>query len=740
MKALYSRTRDPSISGRLLQRRAAQLCIVIRNASVLCAALTFMLDADTATTPVAMATGLALALWSTYRLATRSAGVAVAAVDYAWVLALAAAIPILQPSETVTVTTGVAQVVTAVGIATLTVQIAPRYSTPLAVVAIAVYANATASLIGWAATARLNDLYALVTAWLTALLVRRVVAVLALARDEAYRHRVAAQVEVDVSAAVEAFRRAQLSRLHDTVAATLVLVTGVERPPADLLARRAARDLTVLNNTDLQQTPEPAVVDVVGTLAAVAKHHHTPVQLTGIPRLLVDGDVADALEGATTEALNNVDRHANAERAVVDISHTKVRIRDDGTGFDDCAPSSGWGLKESIRGRMERIGGSAAVESTDRGTCVTLSLPDRAPVSTVELTEEADRTILLAHTAFGVGVTCHAVAQLGFTAPWGLATAAHPVAEAVVAVLIAACALATLAGVLRDRWRPAAVSVAVLAVISVVQPAVISTADLQPGFEWTEAAIGFVLIPFLVRYRFRWAAVTLMAFWLVPVAIDLIRAPRAATVQALAFDASAFLVAQLGLCAFGILSRLAAWDARAEYREVLRLTREQGVAAGMRAEYDRRYAQTVKRVSVLLTALRDGEPVTPELRARARTELGGLRELFALAGADVEHVALQKIRFAIRRAEGRGVDVCAQVDLQPERIADPIVSAVVTALDDATDFARVVVTATGGAVTASVVHGFDGGPSDRTFDPDVDVVTLADRRWVSTRVESGRAA
>lgn len=728
------------ISDRCLRLRAAQLCIVIRNVSVLCAVITFAFAPSPV--PGSSLTAVALGAWATYRLATRSQGAFAASIDYAWMLATAAAIPLLQPSETVTVTTGVAQVVTAVSIATLTVQFAPRYSAPLAVLAITVYASAAATVIGWEATLRLNDLYGLLAAWLIAVLVRRVVAALAGVVDAAYHVRVAAQVDADVVTAVEHFRRAQLSVLHDTVAATLVLVTGVEQPPQELLARRAARDLAVLSRGPAApQAPSTDTVDVVGMLSNATAHHRTPLQLTGIPELLVDGHVAHAVEGATTEALNNVDRHAEADSAVIEISGDTVQIWDNGTGFDHDRLSSGWGLRESIAGRMERVGGGATVESSDRGTCVTLSLPDRTIAgSAAELTDEADRTIALSRNAFGLGVTGYAVSQLAFTAPWGMASATHPTGEAVVAVIVAMCALTNLPGVLRDRWRPAAVAFGVLAVVAVVQPAFISPAEQQPGVEWTEAAIGFCLIPLLVRWTFPRAAATLLAFWLVPITVDLIRAPRVETGLALAFDASAFLVAQLGLCAFGMLTRLAAQDARAEYATVLRLTRDAQVAAGMRAEYDRRYAQTVQRVSVLLSALRDGQPVTSELRATAGVELRGLRELFEWADRDGEHVALQTIRSAIKRAEDRGVDVHAHVDLQPEVVADPIVTAVVTALDDATGFARVVVTSARGALTGSVVHGFDGSSPTRSFDDDVDVVTTGDRRWVSASVDLGRAA
>ncbi|MGK2882401.1 MAG: hypothetical protein ACSLE6_16935 [Mycobacterium sp.] len=203
-------------------------------------------------------------------------------------------------------------------------------------------------------------------------------------------------------------------------------------------------------------------------------------------------------------------------------------------------------------------------------------------------------------------------------------------------------------------------------------------------------------------------------------------------------------MAQLGICAFGTLSHRAADDAKAEYRAALLLAHDARVAECMRAEYDRRYAHTVQRVSLLLAELRDGRPVTGEVRAAAAAELRQLRDLFAWDGQEsdeCEPPALQAIRSAIKRAEDRGVDVSTHIELQPEAFAvvDSMATAVVTALDDATRFARVVVAATAGTLTGSVVHGFDGSDV-QPLPRDVDIVTLGDRRWVSATVDLGHAA
>jgi signal transduction histidine kinase len=87
--------------------------------------------------------------------------------------------------------------------------------------------------------------------------------------------------------------------------------------------------------------------------------------------------VAQALIGATQEALANVAKHAGVQQAVVRVASTdagvEVTVRDHGRGFDPDRPAGGFGIAESIVGRMRDVGGRAAIWSApDRGTRVTL--------------------------------------------------------------------------------------------------------------------------------------------------------------------------------------------------------------------------------------------------------------------------------------------------------------------------------------------------------------------------------
>jgi signal transduction histidine kinase len=57
------------------------------------------------------------------------------------------------------------------------------------------------------------------------------------------------------------------------------------------------------------------------------------------------------------------------------VEPNAVYVRDRGAGFDPAAPTERRGIAESIRARMERVGGTARITSTPgEGTEVELTL------------------------------------------------------------------------------------------------------------------------------------------------------------------------------------------------------------------------------------------------------------------------------------------------------------------------------------------------------------------------------
>ena len=94
----------------------------------------------------------------------------------------------------------------------------------------------------------------------------------------------------------------------------------------------------------------------------------------------LDDDLA-ALLAAAKEATVNAAKWSGASVvsifAEVEPAEVSVFVRDRGKGFDPAAmPADRKGVAESIRARVSRHGGSAAIRSTPgEGTEVTLTMP-----------------------------------------------------------------------------------------------------------------------------------------------------------------------------------------------------------------------------------------------------------------------------------------------------------------------------------------------------------------------------
>jgi signal transduction histidine kinase len=164
--------------------------------------------------------------------------------------------------------------------------------------------------------------------------------------------------------------------LHDTAATTLVMVgTGQVPPDASWLAPQARRDLDRLRSRGGHATERADLVDLLRVDLDV---DHLTVHFEAPPRLPLRSDVASAVAGAVREALNNVRRHAGTDSATVrlqgDEQALQVEIVDKGKGFAvTSATRTRRGLRESVHGRINRIGGSATIISSEgAGTVVRL--------------------------------------------------------------------------------------------------------------------------------------------------------------------------------------------------------------------------------------------------------------------------------------------------------------------------------------------------------------------------------
>jgi signal transduction histidine kinase len=132
----------------------------------------------------------------------------------------------------------------------------------------------------------------------------------------------------------------------------------------------------------------PVALDELGLVPALRQHlaqcerEHSLViafEADGGQRLPAPAETA--LFRIVQEAVNNVVRHAQAQRVDVtlkrDVDHVRLRIMDDGLGFDTQRPRSGRGIGLwSMSERVEQLGGQFEVGSApDQGTSVTAIVP-----------------------------------------------------------------------------------------------------------------------------------------------------------------------------------------------------------------------------------------------------------------------------------------------------------------------------------------------------------------------------
>lgn len=195
---------------------------------------------------------------------------------------------------------------------------------------------------------------------------------------------------------VRAGREAQqvqvLRSMHDTVLQTLeaiALRAGQESHPADQRlheVRAAARGQALALRALLQQ-PRQAPPGLVAALREVSGN----AAARGLRVDLLTDELAHelsptvrlAVRDAVGEALTNVAKHAGVDGAVVRAVSTsrgvEVTVRDQGSGFDPedvLLGHPGFGISQSVLGRMAEVGGRGEVRSVPgAGTRVRLWVP-----------------------------------------------------------------------------------------------------------------------------------------------------------------------------------------------------------------------------------------------------------------------------------------------------------------------------------------------------------------------------
>ncbi|HEX2072517.1 MAG TPA: PspC domain-containing protein [Geodermatophilus sp.] len=180
-------------------------------------------------------------------------------------------------------------------------------------------------------------------------------------------------------------RAAVAAHLHDSVLQTLALIQRHADDPQAVarLARGQERELRTWLYEPEKATGGTWSALVSGMVAEVEADH----ELTVDPVVVGDAPVDDALAAlgaATREALLNAAKHSGAASAdlytEVTPDRVAVFVRDRGAGFDPATvPADRRGLRDSVTGRLARLGGTANVRSAPgEGTEVELVLPREA--------------------------------------------------------------------------------------------------------------------------------------------------------------------------------------------------------------------------------------------------------------------------------------------------------------------------------------------------------------------------
>lgn len=201
--------------------------------------------------------------------------------------------------------------------------------------------------------------------------------------------------------------RAEIAaHLHDSVLQTLALIQKQAASPREVarLARGQERQLrTWLYGPSGYGVPKRTEPEARGTLSEAIANACGEVEDTfaiSVQQVVVgEADLDDslvALVQAAREAIVNAAKHAGVEDvsvyAEVEPTSVTVFVRDRGKGFDpDTVPADRHGLADSIKGRMERNGGTCRVRTAPgQGTEVQLHMPRKVTAKAGgEATEKA---------------------------------------------------------------------------------------------------------------------------------------------------------------------------------------------------------------------------------------------------------------------------------------------------------------------------------------------------------------
>ncbi|MGH2774068.1 MAG: ATP-binding protein [Actinomycetota bacterium] len=176
-------------------------------------------------------------------------------------------------------------------------------------------------------------------------------------------------------------RSEMAAHLHDSVLQTLALIQRTDDPQkVSSLARVQERELRAWLFGQSKDAASDLLSTAIDTMASrIESLHHVPIEAVVVGDRPMDERLMTMVH-ACAEATVNAAKHsgANSVAVYVEVEDETITtfVRDSGRGFDPAeVPPDRSGIAESIKGRMERIGGRAEIVSAPgEGTEVRLSL------------------------------------------------------------------------------------------------------------------------------------------------------------------------------------------------------------------------------------------------------------------------------------------------------------------------------------------------------------------------------
>ncbi len=170
------------------------------------------------------------------------------------------------------------------------------------------------------------------------------------------------------------------AHLHDSVLQTLTLIRASAEDPARVraIALTEERELRAWLYTGHAQAADSLEAAVTEAVVGVESRYGVPVSAVIVGDMR-PGPAELALVAALAEASQNAVRHGAPPVSVyVEVRGRVVEafVKDHGEGFDPgLIADDRHGVRDSIVGRMRRVGGEASIRSGARGTEISLRVP-----------------------------------------------------------------------------------------------------------------------------------------------------------------------------------------------------------------------------------------------------------------------------------------------------------------------------------------------------------------------------